>query len=540
MVGQAPLYHNDCIANRYVVYWKAGQGRAGGAVYAVKDLNDADGPRKALKYPVKDAELEVLKALREAMSNPPNDLPKCKWMPQLLEWGVHHKKPYVVVELLGKSMREILLELKGSLKARWLFLRALGRMLLRGLQALHTCGFVHCDISPGNIVLGRPPDLRPYLVDFGTAVPYPGGVPQRSDRGSLDYNSIRTAEGGVRGPYDDIESLGWVLCSALFGELPWFSYTSRADWSHGARLKDEDRPVVCEHVRAAKASLLDDGIASLERKWAHLADIPSDLLDFLRLCRTNGANAEIAGRPDYIALAALLGGTNTEETEEDLSDLARYQRWASGEEKEPEGPDLPVGEPYPVKVLVTHATHGCQITVEVMSTATILDVRHAVLAAQNESKLSQVKIVKTMGETSFATLPDSEYIRDCREFGTLGMKFKESQASAPSEATPPTPETLTLEQAIAMQNELLKAFSTPEFQEKLAELRQKHSQEIPVFKLYQELVFWGQKGILPKYGFEATRRGATMMVGVIATNFGKDPTITSNYSQIQKVLALDG
>merc|ERR1719282_1653445 len=109
--------------------------------------------------------------------------------------------------------------------------------MLRRFEALHKCGYVHCDVSLGNILLGchnGPQEYSPHIVDFGLARPYPGGGPMSGDLGSAEWSSIRSAEGGERRPEDDLEALGWVLANGMFETLPWFLHLSQCyqqwDW----------------------------------------------------------------------------------------------------------------------------------------------------------------------------------------------------------------------------------------------------------------------------------------------------------------------
>merc|ERR1712061_481643 len=182
--------------------------------------------------------------------------------------GMHGEKPYIVMELLGPPISHLFKRLKKeSLNVRWQTLRIIGRMLVRRLQAIHRCGFVHCDLQPGNILLGTHDAggyagwfaQPPFLVDFGCARSFPGGEPMMQDWGSVDFNSIRSLNSCCqRGPCDDLESLGWVLCHGLFGDLPWFHWTEEAQWSGGDTGK-VPRAKACQEVRREKAMLLAKG-----------------------------------------------------------------------------------------------------------------------------------------------------------------------------------------------------------------------------------------------------------------------------------------
>lgn len=77
-----------------------------------------------------------------------------------------------------------------------------------------------------------------------------------------------------------------------------------------------------------------------------------------------------------------------------------------------------------VSVLVKHAAPDMksEVSVQVPSDATIIQLRRAVLAVLGESKLSEVKIVKKQGQ-SFQSLDDADKIGSSREFLSMGRKL---------------------------------------------------------------------------------------------------------------------
>jgi len=195
-------------------------------------------------------------------------------------------------------------------------------MVVRRLELVHRCGFVHCDVQPANIIMagndiGIPNgSILPFLIDFGCAQPLDGGKELRADFGSVDFNSIRTAQGGTRGPFDDIESLGYVLCNLLFDRLPWFPYTKKAHWVHG-KLSDDDRPLVCGAVSEAKAKFIDEAKPQLDDEWKELEQTPEELLKFLRLAHNRGIEGHASAAaldaqqvPDYRTFEEALGSTS--------------------------------------------------------------------------------------------------------------------------------------------------------------------------------------------------------------------------------------
>uniref|UniRef100_A0A7S1WVM3 Casein kinase I n=1 Tax=Alexandrium catenella TaxID=2925 RepID=A0A7S1WVM3_ALECA len=541
---EARLSPSDTLDNRYLILWRAGQGKAGGAVYAAKDTQSSSSRKVALKYPVKPAELEVLKTLQQKSAGSGEE---CFWMPQVLDWGEFRGFSYAATEMLSRPLPSVFERMKGaSLAIRWRVLRVIGRMLVRRLEAIHRHGFVHCDIQPNNILMHSHGtdsflDELPYLVDFGTAMRSPGGEPQRPDRGSVDFNSVATASGGVRGPCDDLESMGWVLSFGLFGELPWFEVTRTARWMQG-RLSEEDCPVVCGEVRDAKIAVMESGGEGFGAKWECLGDMPLELAKFLRLVRAGcQAAARSDALPDYDALLSALGGQSGLGTQgAEAADIAAYRAAAAaaaaavaqeGGEAEVEeirtlrNPGSQEVPAHLVKVEVRHAIMESEsMTVTVMNTCVVLDVRKAVLGRLGVSKLSEVKLVRRMGQgdnPTFASLDDKEPIDDRRKFIAMGRSLAVPLGEQGPTAKPGTQGVgkdikveLTLDRALALQDEFVERFGNEDFQSKLRGVQEAHNYQMtPPFRAaHADLCFSVQQDVLPAYGFPPTRMGVVVMM----------------------------
>merc|ERR1719464_1740426 len=146
-------------------------------------------------------------------------------LPGLLAAGVQGGRHYFATRLLGPNLSTVFQALfDRPLQQRWNAIRAIGLMLLRRLNHLHQCGYVHGDMAPHNVLIGRTSTgFLPYLIDFGCARRYPGSGLVPADRcGSMEFSSVRSADGLQRRPEDDLEALGWTLINGVFGELPWF------------------------------------------------------------------------------------------------------------------------------------------------------------------------------------------------------------------------------------------------------------------------------------------------------------------------------
>ena len=97
---------------------------------------------------------------------------------------------------------------------------------IRILEDLHTVGFVHGDVKPENMVMGRPggPNAKSlFLVDLGLATRTMAAYDQRPDefRGTERYASAHAHLGRTASRRDDLESLYYSLVLLLVGSLPW-------------------------------------------------------------------------------------------------------------------------------------------------------------------------------------------------------------------------------------------------------------------------------------------------------------------------------
>jgi len=313
------------LLGQYRIKGDIGSGFNGVCCYMAEHVNDRR--KAAVKWPVKTEELRIMKDIHKKLSGDFGVLPRV-WAS-----GVSEGQYYVVTDLLGSPLTKVFERLvdvdNQSLESRWRALCIIGRMMLRRLEAIHKCGYVHCDMSPENVLLG-PAQLgsvstrngvAPYLIDFGLARKHPDGNPLSGDHGSAEWSSIRSADGGNRLPQDDLEALGWMLAFGFCGGLPWCEWLNKAyeDWDMRSV-----RENIVRRVRDAKINLLQEAWkTSYGDKWKILAEVPSNLDKFIRTCRSQD---DITKMLNYDLLAKLLDAKeDLSPRESELEDLRQYQ-----------------------------------------------------------------------------------------------------------------------------------------------------------------------------------------------------------------------
>ncbi|TFK86015.1 kinase-like protein, partial [Polyporus arcularius HHB13444] len=146
---------------------------------------------------------------------------------------------YSAMELLDVDLEDI----KGTITLRNLV--ALSLQLLDALDFVHSHGIVHCDIKPGNLMLGtaeRSPG-RVRLIDFGVCRPFRNLVTDehlpdcgiKHTLGMTAYVSLNNHLHHTPSRRDDLESLAYSLLELVAGRLPWDSRSDES-WSSSRRV----------------------------------------------------------------------------------------------------------------------------------------------------------------------------------------------------------------------------------------------------------------------------------------------------------------
>ena len=152
---------------------------------------------------------------------------KGPYIPAILSYGYSGEYNVLVMQLLGKSLEELINKLKKfSVKTSSLLIY----QMINIMKFIHDRHIIHRDIKPDNFLMGlnkKNADL--YLLDFGlskkyrssrTLVQYPY-IKRNKLTGTARYASIHALEEMEQSRRDDMESIGYVIMFFLRGELPW-------------------------------------------------------------------------------------------------------------------------------------------------------------------------------------------------------------------------------------------------------------------------------------------------------------------------------
>ena len=222
----------------YTVERNVGKGSFG-SIFKVK--READGKYFAMKVSPKEKKSN-LSTEHEFLGQ----LQGSPYFPQLIGFGDANDDGYLIMELLGPSLDDILevSPIKGLTMSTSL---RVGVEMLRAIRAFHEKGFVHRDIKPSNFLI-RPSRRCPIvLIDYGVSrkiIDETGKmIPPRIFTGfvgTMKYASITAHEGKELGLCDDLFSWFVSLLEIMVGKVPWRTKRVQKDMIYQKKYCDMD------------------------------------------------------------------------------------------------------------------------------------------------------------------------------------------------------------------------------------------------------------------------------------------------------------
>jgi serine/threonine protein kinase len=201
----------------------------------------------------------------------------CTGIPKWHEYGMKGKYNFMVIELLGPSLRNVFKSCDKQFGMNTICVIA--EQMITCLEQVHGKGIIHRDIKPSNICVGRGVNAsQTYLVDFGSVGVWGLHISNSDDTfcGTATWASMRAHLGWKQSRRDDLESLGYTIAYLILGSLPWENQCVHSEDEH-------------------------EGLASMKRKFLRGSAIPDELMTYLSYCRRLGFSED----PDYYYLRCL-------------------------------------------------------------------------------------------------------------------------------------------------------------------------------------------------------------------------------------------
>ena len=144
---------------------------------------------------------------------------------KLIETKKHN---YLIMDYLGKSIDKLFTNCnkKFSLKT----VCEIAYQMVQRIEYVHSKGYIHRDIKPGNFVFGRNENkAKLYIIDFGLSKKYIDSetgkhISYKEGKGltgTARYVSLFTHYGIEQSRRDDIECIAYNLIYLIKGKLPW-------------------------------------------------------------------------------------------------------------------------------------------------------------------------------------------------------------------------------------------------------------------------------------------------------------------------------
>ena len=99
------------------------------------------------------------------------EISNAKGIPKVYEFHKGHKHNYLMMQLLGKSLDKLFIDMKRHFSIKTVSM--IGYQMVQRIEYVHSKGYIHRDIKPGNFLIGKNKDKEIlYIIDFGLSKKY--------------------------------------------------------------------------------------------------------------------------------------------------------------------------------------------------------------------------------------------------------------------------------------------------------------------------------------------------------------------------------
>ena len=270
------------INDTYILGHKLGKGSFG-EVYMGK--HKWSGNPVAIKLEPIESKTRILEheyKVYQDIYKPNNGVTQCHY------YGLVDDYSVLVIDLLGPSLGILFERAGGQFKLKSVLMIA-DQMISR-LEYLHDHGFIHRDLKPDNMLIGRSHHHNQiYLIDYGLSKKFRSSrdgehIPFKEGGklvGTARYASINSHLGYTLSRRDDLISLAYILIYFLKGKLPW------------QRVTGDTKEEKYDNIKKLKQGLATNTICQ---------GLPKEFAQFLDYCH----KLRFEQRPDYNYLKTLM------------------------------------------------------------------------------------------------------------------------------------------------------------------------------------------------------------------------------------------